>query len=531
MPIVHIENTGAVGIITDTPSHILPPEAWSDGNNVRFFEGVVEKFTGQEAVFGTPTVAPHYLLPWNYSSGFRWLYASVDKIYYTNGATHADATRYTTTPGDDDYTGKTRPIWTGGVFNGVPIMNHDNDTDYPQQWDDVLGRMKDLDNWQVNTYCKAIGTFKNFLVAVNITKSSVNYPYMVKWSGVADPGTVPPTWDETLATNLAGEAPLAETGGHLLYGLALANQYVLYKEDSILVMRFIGGVNVFSFETITNTTGILSQRCAVEFFKKHIVVGKNDVVIFDGFNVRSIIDKRNRQLFFADLHDTYKAQTVLSVDYNKREIWISYVSVASTSVYLDKALIWSWEDNTWAFRDLPDLAYITAGEIVSNIQTIDGLVGSINDIVGTFNSLASSGVDGLLYAKVYTTNEFMHGDTGYSDRGTDVVSTLERTGITIVGTDRQGRPRVDQSKVKFLRSVFPKISAPNPVTFNIYAGAQDTPGGAIIWEGPYTFTTGVDTKVDFMVSGKFLAVKFEETGGLPWSFDGYALDLDVISEL
>jgi len=531
MPIIHVENVGAVGIITDVPSHVLPPEAWSDGNNIRFFEGVAEKFTGQETVFGTPTIAPHFLLPWNYSGGFRWLYASVDKIYYTNGTTHTDVTRYTTTPGDDDYTGKTRPIWTGGVFNGVPIMNHDNDTDYPQQWDNSLGRMKDLDNWQTNIYCKAIGTFKNFLIAVNITKASVNYPYMVKWSGIADPGTVPPTWDETLATNLAGEAPLAETGGHLLYGLALGNQYVLYKEDSIIVMRFVGGVNVFSFETITNTTGIISQRCAVEFFKNHIVVGKADIVIFDGFKARSIIDKKNRKLFFADLHDTYKAQTTLSVNYGKREIWISYVSVASTSLYLDKALVWSWEDNTWAFRDLPGLTYITEGKIVSNVQTIDGLVGSIDSIVGTFNSLASSGVDGLLYAKAYSSNEFMHGDTGYTDRGADVTTWVERTGITIVGTDRQGRPRVDQSKVKFLRSVFPKISAPTAVTLNVYAGAQDTPDGAVTWDGPYTFNTGTDTKVDFMVSGKYLAVKFEETGGLPWKFDGYALDLDVISEL
>lgn len=531
MPIIPIENVGAVGIITDVPSHVLPPEAWSAGQNVRFIEGTAEKASGQTAVYGTPTVAPHFLLPWAYSSEYRWLYPSTAAIYHTNGTAHTNVTRYTTTPGDDDYSAGTRPIWTGSIFHGVPILNHDNGTDYPQQWDDATSRFKDLVNWPADVYCKAIGAFKNFLIAVNITKSAVSYPYLVKWSDVADPGSVPGSWDETLATNLAGENPLAETGGHLLYGLPLANQYVLYKEDAILTMRFVGGINVFAFETITNTTGILSQRCAVEFFKTHLIVGKNDIVLFDGFKVKSIIDKKNRDLFFEGLHDTYKAQTVLSVNYKKREVWISYVSVNSTSLYLDKALVWNWEDNTWAFKDLPNLSYITYGEIIGDIQTIDGLTGTIDDLSGSFNSYAASGVDGQLFAKAYTTNEMMQGDSGSTDRGTDFTTILERTGLTIVGVDRQGRPRVDQSKVKFLRAVFPKISAPNAVTLNVYAGAQDIPDGDIRWEGPYTFNTGTDTKVDFMVSGKFLAVKFEDTGGLPWQMSGYLLDIDVISEL
>lgn len=199
MAMIPIENVGAIGVITDVPSHKIPPEAWSTANNIRFVNQVAQKMQGQQVVYGTLGTAPHFLVGWNYTTEYRWLYASPTKIYYTNGAAHTNATRYTTTPGDDDYTGLTRPIWTGGILHGVPILNHDNGTDYPQQWDDALGRFIDLANWPTDYYCKSMNVWGNFLVACNITKPAGNNPYIVKWSDVADPGTVPGSWDETSA--------------------------------------------------------------------------------------------------------------------------------------------------------------------------------------------------------------------------------------------------------------------------------------------------------------------------------------------
>jgi hypothetical protein len=85
--------------------------------------------------------------------------------------------------------------------------------------------------------------------------------------------------------------------------------------------------------------------------------------------------------------------------------------------------------------------------------------------------------------------------------------------------------------VKFVRSIFPKISAQTPIDIIIRVGAQDHPSEAVRWSPPQTFNTGTDVKLDVEVTGKYLAVRFEETSMYPWELSGYALDLDVVSML
>src|ERR1044072_3998833 len=43
MPVLPTRGLGSVGIIKDVPATDLPPNAWSDGLNVRFNDGAVER--------------------------------------------------------------------------------------------------------------------------------------------------------------------------------------------------------------------------------------------------------------------------------------------------------------------------------------------------------------------------------------------------------------------------------------------------------------------------------------------------------
>jgi hypothetical protein len=411
------------------------------------------------------------------------------------------------------------------------VVNHRNLTDVPQQWDDALGRMKDLENWPASTYCKVMRTFKNFLIALDITKGSTRFPYMIKWSHPADPGTVPGSWDETDATKLAGENTLAQSNGGLVDCAPLGNQNVIYKKDAIWGMQFIGGVNVFRFYEISSSIGALAPRCIQPFYKKHLVVGQSDIVLLDGNLPQSIVNKRMRKWFFNNIHPDWIDYTVVALNPPKQEVWICFVETGSTSEYLTKALVWNWDLNTWAVKDLPDLTFLAYGNISQNLETFDGSVGvTFDNDVGTFDGDGvTDAKQEILFSKAYIDSQLFHGDTGYTDDGTAFLSYLERTGLAVVGQDRQGGLKVDPSVRKFLRSIYPKISAPSPVTILISAGSQETPDGPVTWEGPYEFNTGTDLKVDFRVNGPYLAVRFEETGSLPWEMTGYGLDIDVVS--
>ena len=74
MPIVPIENVGQLGIIKDTPPYSIPPNAWSDGNNVRFLDNGVKKIAGYREVMATCPFGPYYIVPYLSSAGqYYWI--------------------------------------------------------------------------------------------------------------------------------------------------------------------------------------------------------------------------------------------------------------------------------------------------------------------------------------------------------------------------------------------------------------------------------------------------------------------------
>lgn len=607
MPLVYIENVGRIGIITDVKSHELPPEAWSGGQNMRFANNVAEKMQGEATVFGTPTVPPHWLLPWQRTTGaFRWIYASTAKIYYTDGTTHFDITRVS-----GDYTAGSRPIWSGGILHGVPILNHDNITDKPQQWDGGAAKLKDLDTWPDDTYTQIIRVFRNFLVAFDVTKVATRFPYLVKWSHPADPGAVPVTWDETDATKLAGEQTIAQSGGFIVDAHPLNDLMVIYKEDAIWTMQFIGGVFVFSFKENSQTIGALAPRCVQSFYRRDFLVGTNDIIMFDGLTPQSVINKRMRNYFFKNISSDFLPYTFVVANHAEREMWVCYVEQGAT--FCNKALIWNYADQTWTIRDLPDVTHISLGPVTEvatdtfnasrgsytvttvswlssvatfTLDSVDGLnVGdpiTITGVIPTGYNVANVTVDSisslditvvvasdpgsytsggivekdapwrfdeettqfgesslniseleLLMARADgTTDKFYKGNKDFTFDGAKYVSYLERTGLTVVGRDRQGNPKTDPSSVKFVRALYPKITSSPGATINIFVGAHDTPDGPITYEGPLAFNPDTDVRVDCRVQGKFIAVRFEDASTtVPWSLSGYGLDLDIVASL
>jgi len=536
MPIVSIENVGRLGIISDVDSYELPPEAWSDGQNFRFINDSAEKIEGEIDVFTAPSIPPHWLLPWQFSTGFRWIYAGTTRVFFTDGTTNTVITRHTTTDGDANYTAGTRPIWTGGNLHGVPILNHNNDTDDPQQYDAALSppRLKDLDNWPASTTCKIMRPFRNFLVALDITKTTTRFPYLVKWSHPADPGAVPVSWDETDATKLAGEQTIAQTGGFLVDASPLNDLLAIYKEDAIWTMQPIQGIFVFAFKQNSQTIGALAPRCIANFYRRDFVVGTNDIIIFDGLTPTSIINKKMREFFFRNVSSDHIRHTFVVPNHPYREMWVCYVEQGNT--FINKALIWNYDDNTWTIRELPDVNFISFGEVpeaaTDTFNDSSGVsfdnettqFGESSQNVAELNLLMARG-DGA-------TDKFYKGNRGHDFDGTAFISYLERTGLAVVGKDRQGNPKTDPAQVKFVRALYPKITSAPGATINIFVGSHDTPDGPVTYQGPLAFNPDTDVRVDCRVQGKFIAVRFEDASTtVAWSISGYELDLDVVAGL
>ena len=63
MPVVEINDLARVGQVNDVAAYMLPPEAWTLAENIRYSKGAPQVLDGWAQVFGTPGVAPHFALP------------------------------------------------------------------------------------------------------------------------------------------------------------------------------------------------------------------------------------------------------------------------------------------------------------------------------------------------------------------------------------------------------------------------------------------------------------------------------------
>jgi len=530
MPIVALDNVGFIGIVDDLPSHQAPLGAWTSGQNVRFHQGGVENFRGHSQVFGTPSIAPNWLLPHIVGANFFWLYAGPTKVYVTEGTSHFNITRQTAFV-DVDYTGNLDLNWNGGVLTGIPILN--NGVDEPQMWNppETSQKLQALSNWPANTVAKVIRPFLNFLVALNVTKSGDTFPYMVKWSHPAVPGTVPPSWDEADPTNLAGERDLADTPGEIVDGVALRNALVIYKENSIWLMQHIGGNSVFSTRPVFREVGLMTSDCATAYGDgtRHFAVSGDDIYVHDGQNSpQSIITRKVAGHIFNSINSTNIARSYVVANYPKHEVWFCYPEQGEDTPNM--AAVWNWDDNSWGFRTIPPCRFMAKGVVDPNI--IDRTWDAQNTIWDDFNTAWDTknfnpALRRVLMADGTNTKLFLADDTNQFD-GVNISTFVERVGLPIVGQDRTGAPIVDTDAYKQLTAIYPRFEATTGTQVTIRSAMQDTPGGAVRYSAPQTFTIGVDYKFDVFDSGRLLGLRVESAANIHWKLTGYSLEIQKI---
>lgn len=542
---------GTKGLYLDTPPYALEPTAFTRLLNCRLAESQLRNFPGHVRVCegGLTVDNPYYLQGLPTDDTYYWILsgltdAAATDICITDGSTKRDvspAESFLITANDQ---------WSGGVFNGVSVLNNGGTNPPLYLTDPVAGQYEDLPfsysapgvvdkTWRDQSMtARVVRPFKNFLIALDITKSNARYPYMLKWSDAADPGFIP-AWDETDPTLLAGEYPLAETGGFLIDFVPLGDLGMVYKEDSVWSMSLVGGQYVFNFRKAISTIGALAPNCIAEFMGQHIVLGYGDIVVHNGATTQSVVDKRIKNYIFRVMDTDYYKSSFIARNDQASEIWVCIPTIGHTLP--DIAAVWNWRDDTWTLRDLPAQTSFLAGVVditQQNLPTTEpwGCLGDeagaehpcdpndpstdvepiawgsdtvpyvpkiwterdFNPVVRTFVSVGESGIfkmdEGLLY-----------GDIPGECRA-------ERRGIPLAGNDRQCK----------VRRVYPLMESSGPVRLSI--GAQQSPSAPVDWEALQTFLPGVDSFINVRSTGKLHAWRIETNTAVEWSLYGFRMD-------
>ena len=527
MALIPIDNVGEHGIIKDINAWQLPPNVWTDGNNVRAEHGAIQKTPGYLEVMASCPIVPYFVTNLEISGANYWIVGGLAKIAVHNGVLWTDITR-----ASSDYSATAKENWTATVLGGILIMA--NGFDVPQFWaisagiPSVSTKMADLTNWQATNYFSfSVRAFRTFLIALNVSKAGTPYTTLVKWSTEAATQTLPTSWDETLATVDAGEYSLEDTRGRILDGLPLGDSFMIYKEDSTYMMTYVGTPFIFSFRQVSPTVGALAKNCVAEYDGGHFLFANGDMYINDGQRLKSILPHKMRDFVFNNINGDEYEKSFVVADYGNTEMWACYVSSANvTNAQCDRALVWNWANNTFTERDLPNLgmiAYGTEGNPLApgswGAATTSWATDTLNWNQSAASSFFNQAGKTLVFASPTNQKMFRH-NTGNQEDTADMTSYIERTGLTL---DSQGNN--NQSMVKRVTSIWPKMSVSGSNTVNVYIGHQMSTEEAITWEGPTTFNPNTQSKVPCNVTGKYIGVKFESTGDETWRLDGYSLDI------
>lgn len=401
---VDLYTIGQVGLNLDLQGHELPPEALTLVKNARFRRGMGERVGGQESVYPGLQRAPYFLLPLAVPSlqKIYWMYFGLTGASIYVDGTHTDISRVA------PYTGTVASLWSGAVLQGIPVVT--NGADAPQMWKPVslAQKLLDLSNWPASTTCKLIKSFKSYLLAFDITESGTRYPHMVRWSTATDPGAVPTSWDYTLTTNDAGRTVIAEEGGAIIEAAAMRDVLMVYRETAITAIEFIGGVNIFKFRTVVTDVPILGPRCATTISDgvMQFVALKDDFIVCDGQQIRSVAEKRVRKVFETIDPTNYRTSFVVSYP-AKKEVWFCYPEVG---YYMpNKAITWNWRDDTWGMRDLNATIHAASGLAIpfNATDTWDGDTATWDSDLSAWDSSSQSAtVADLLLARVNNNGTF-----------------------------------------------------------------------------------------------------------------------------
>lgn len=502
--LANIDNCG-VGISADLTADELGVGVWSSAVNMRFNNGYAERFKGSAQVFDTPLVTPYFITPYATTTSRYWIHCGLSAVYVDDGASRLNITGTAPTGAIDDR-------WTGGSINGVLILN--NGKDLPTFWAGT-GTLATIGGWDATWRAVSLRPFKNYIIALGITKGATVYPHMVKWSTTLNPGAISAAgdWDATNPAIDAGEQDLAETADILVDCLPLGDANIIYKERSMYAMTYVGAPYVFRFQRLPGESGILARGCVVNTPLGHVVLTAGDVVLNTGQGVQSIANGFVRKFIFNNIDSASYQRSFVVSNHQKNEVWICFPF--GDSVSCNRACVWNWIDKTWAVRDLLDVTYGASGQINISAtgESWSGDTDSWESDATSWNESEYSTAEARLLMS-HTVPRISLADKGTTEFGALIDANLTRTGMHLG----------DPYAVKTITGIRPRIDGNNGAVISIEVGASMYPTAVPTWSNPVPFVIGQSIKIDSFATGRYMSVRFKNSDFPSWRIKSFDLE-------
>ena len=496
--------------IQDVPPSEVPPEFWTDLRNFYMRVSYAQRISGLSQFFADWTDPAVNVINVQQATSNFWVVMGNSTVQVIDQAgTVTDITPAVYVGPIDPATANSTPI------NGFPVQSFNQNP--PTFWDKQVGNIcAPLPGWPATTTARSIRSFKQFLIAMNMVESGNEFPDKLRWSNAAEPGTVPTEWTAS-PTNEAGDTTLADTTGGIIDGLSLRGQFIIYKNHSTYLCNFVGGTFVFTFRKFLTTSGILANNCVTEAEGRHIVMTDGDVLLHDGQNVRSLLDKKLRRFIFLQIDSDNFANSFVFNYRAAKEVWICFPTAGFE--FPNLAVIWDYAHDLLSIRELNETwSHAQSGLVLSTTQALDwdSQTDTWDASQGTWNRAQFTGAfERVLSSVAVSTPDGFSDTTGDGNARLLFVddTTTNRVDEAIVGQiTRESLDLGTPESMKYVRRVWPRVNGPTGVTIRIRVGVQNDPTEAITWSPLQDFRLNEDDFLNFDLSGRYISVRFEDDG-------------------
>ena len=530
MATVPVRGLATGGIVTDVSPYDLPITSWNSGRNVRFKDGKISTYSVFKSLSGEltlPTEPKGLLDASNLGERGYIVVAGADgtltQIY--NGAS-TDVSPVTPLGAIN------QPITTDEL-GGVSYINTEQAVPHYRA-SPSDGAFAPIPGWDAGDRCKALRSYKDFLIALNVQKGPTVYRAMIKWSDATQAGAPPANWDTASTSSLAGENVLNDATGAVVDGAKLGNSFMVYTEKETYRMDFVDVPFVFRTDKVFSDSGMISKNCVAEVDGRHYVFSENDIFVHDGINKKSIIDGRVKSRIFNAMEFGDRERFFVFHRKNLSEVVFCYSSGFASkwdhkaTEGCNEAAVYNYGNDTWTFVDIPGLVAASDTSIPS-VKVWDDLLTWRNARTGwrayegqrPDSSLTlSSGVPGFT-SKLLFLDELYAGNLNNpveEDLLVDGHVEAVYNDMDELGLDIYGR--------KMLRSMVPQVSVSEVDQFiKIRLGVSPSAMNSITWDKPTEFNPWEDSKRDSRVNGRYLSVRFDIPKGVFAEITGYDLDI------
>jgi hypothetical protein len=336
----------------------------------------------------------------------------------------------------------------------------------------------------------------------------------VVWSDAAEAGTLPGSW-QPAADNLAGWVDLLPAVSPCVDGISLANEFLVFKGESVHAFIFSGGVEVFTVRERFANVGLASVGGFAQGPSERFLFAAShgDLVITDGVSYQSILSGKAQRTFYDEV--TASALRGLIQGATLSRLGLSVMAYAMRGgTTMTRALIYDWATGAISWRGIPASRCISEGRAIQDVTK-----NSWDSDAGQWQKDATPWNSELVAA---TGDDVMVGGTGLW-----LISDQEAEGVAEpVYLLKRSAPLGSAESFKLIRHVWPRIRGSGAVWVRIGVSAEAQ--GPIEWTPLQPFVIGAGGKVDVFARGRFISLEISSDEASPAGFQVGSVDVDAV---